>query len=107
MKDELTKNSELLDAETDEEMDNPYADEWLYEMTDYLGQPVSVPESLVDTFLKQQEELKAKYGDKMSPEMEEAMARSRELSKGIADGLYEELVAAGLIKPELLKDEQK
>ena len=67
MKDELTKNSELLDAETDEEMDDPYADEWLYEMTDYLGQPVSVPESLVDTFLKQQEELKAKYGDKMSP----------------------------------------
>ena len=107
MKDELTKNSELLDAETDEEMDDPYADEWLYEMTDYLGQPVSVPESLVDTFLKQQEELKAKYGDKMSPEMEAAMARSRELSKGIADGLYEELVAAGLIKPELLKDEQK
>ena len=98
MKDELTKNSELLDAETDE---------WLYEMTDYLGQPVSVPESLVDTFLKQQEELKAKYGGKMSPEMEEATARSRELSKGIADGLYEELVAAGLIKPELLKDEQK
>ena len=60
MKDELTKNSELLDAETDEEMDDPYADEWLYEMTDYLGQPVSVPESLVDTFLKQQEELKGK-----------------------------------------------
>ena len=83
MKDELTKNSELLDAETDEEMDeemdDPYADEWLYEMTDYLGQPVSVPESLVDTFLKQQEELKAKYGDKMSPEMEAEMAESRAL----------------------------
>ena len=103
MKDERTKNSELLDEETND----PFADEWLYEVTDYLGQPVSVPESLVDDFLKEQEELKAKYGDKMSPEMEAAMARSRELSKGIADGLYEELVAAGLIKPELLKDEQK
>lgn len=91
MKDELTKNSELLDAETDEEMDDPYADEWLYEMTDYLGQPVSVPESLVDTFLKQQEELKAKYGDKMSPEMEEAMARSRELWEKVPDEELENL----------------
>ena len=91
MKDELTKNSELLDAETDEEMDDPYADEWLYEMTDYLGQPVSVPESLVDTFLKQQEELKAKYGDKMSPEMEEAMARSRELWEEVPDEELENL----------------
>lgn len=91
MKDELTKNSELLDAETDEEMDDPYADEWLYEMTDYLGQPVSVPESLVETFLKQQEELKAKYGDKMSPEMEEAMARSRELWEKVPDEELENL----------------
>ena len=91
MKEELTKNSELLDAETDEEMDDPYADEWLYEMTDYLGQPVSVPESLVDTFLKQQEELKAKYGDKMSPEMEEAMARSRELWEKVPDEELENL----------------
>lgn len=91
MKDELTKNSELLDAETDEKMDDPYADEWLYEMTDYLGQPVSVPESLVDTFLKQQEELKAKYGDKMSPEMEEAMARSRELWEKVPDEELENL----------------
>lgn len=91
MKDELTKNSELLDAETDEERDDPYADEWLYEMTDYLGQPVSVPESLVDTFLKQQEELKAKYGDKMSPEMEEAMARSRELWEKVPDEELENL----------------
>lgn len=91
MKDELTKNSELLDAETDEEMDDPYADEWLYEMTDYLGQPVSVPESLVDTFLKQQEELKAKYGDKMSPEMEEAMTRSRELWEKVPDEELENL----------------
>ena len=91
MKDELTKNSELLDAETDEEMDDPYADEWLYEMTDYLGQPVSVPESLVDTFLKQQEELKAKYGDKMSPEMEEAMARSRDLWEKVPDEELENL----------------
>ena len=91
MKDELTKNSELLDAETDEMMDDPYADEWLYEMTDYLGQPVSVPESLVDTFLKQQEELKAKYGDKMSPEMEEAMARSRELWEKVPDEELENL----------------
>ena len=101
MKDELTKNSELLDAETDEEMDDPYADEWLYEMTDYLGQPVSVPESLVDTFLKQQEELKAKYGDKMSPEMEEAMARSRELSKGLGKKFRASLIKRGLIKDEL------
>ena len=100
MKDELTKNSELLDAETDEEMDDPYADEWLYEMTDYLGQPVSVPESLVDTFLKQQEELKAKYGDKMSPEMEEAMARSRELTKGMGERFREMAIQAGLLKPE-------
>ena len=91
MKDELTKNSELLDAEMDEEMDDPYADEWLYEMTDYLGQPVSVPESLVETFLKQQEELKAKYGDKMSPEMEEAMARSRELWEKVPDEELENL----------------
>ena len=91
MKDELTKNSELLDAETDEEMDDPYADEWLYEMTDYLGQPVSVPESLVETFLKQQEELKAKYGDKMSPEMEEAMARSRDLWEKVPDEELENL----------------
>lgn len=91
MKDELTKNSELLDAETDEEMDDPYADEWLYEMTDYLGQPVSVPESLVETFLKQQEELKAKYGDKMSPEMEAAMARSRELWEKVPDEELENL----------------
>lgn len=97
MKDELTKNSELLDAETDEEMDDPYADEWLYEMTDYLGQPVSVPESLVDTFLKQQEELKAKYGDKMSPEMEEAQL-SKEESKKMADDLHAAFVKAGLIK---------
>lgn len=102
MKDELTKNSELLDAETDEEMGNPYADEWLYEMTDYLGQPVSVPESLVDTFLKQQEELKAKYGDKMSPEMEAAMAKSRELTKGMG-----EKFRASLVKRGLIKDEQK
>ena len=100
MKDELTKNSELLDAETDKEMDDPYADEWLYEMTDYLGQPVSVPESLVDTFLKQQEELKAKYGDKMSPEMEEAMARSRELTKGMGAEFREMAIRAGLIKDE-------
>ena len=91
MKDELIKNSELLDAETDEELDDPYADEWLYEMTDYLGQPVSVPESLVETFLKQQEELKAKYGDKMSPEMEEAMARSRELWEKVPDEELENL----------------
>ena len=91
MKDELTKNSELLDAETEEEMDDPYADEWLYEMTDYLGQPVSVPESLVDTFLKQQEELKAKYGDKMSLEMEEAMAISRELWEKLPDEELENL----------------
>ena len=91
MKDELTKNSELLDAETDEEMDDPYADEWLYEMTDYLGQPVSVPESLVETFLKQQEELKAKYGDKMSPEMEEAMAESRALWEKVPDEELENL----------------
>lgn len=100
MKDELTKNSELLDAETDEEMDDPYADEWLYEMTDYLGQPVSVPESLVDDFLKEQEELKAKYGDKMSPEMEAAMARSRELTKGMGKEFREMAIRAGLIKDE-------
>ena len=91
MKDELTKNSELLDAEMDEEMDDPYADEWLYEMTDYLGQPVSVPESLVDTFLKQQEELKAKYGDKMSPEMEAEMAESRALWEKVPDEELENL----------------
>lgn len=74
MKDELNRD-ELMSMEPDEEMDDPFADEWMCEVTDYLGQPVSVPESLVGAFLKQQEELKAKYGDKMSPEMEAAMAR--------------------------------
>lgn len=98
MKDELNKNSELLNAETDD----PNAEEWTYELTDYLGQPVSVPESLVDDFLKEQEELKAKYGDKMSPEMEAAMARSRELTKGLG-----EKFRAGLVKRGLIKDEQK
>lgn len=99
MKDELNRD-ELMSMEPDEEMDDPFADELMYEMTDYLGQPVSVPESLVGTFLKQQEELKAKYGDKMSPEMEAAMARSRELSKGISEGLREDLIRAGLIKDD-------
>ena len=90
MKDELNRD-ELMSMEPDEEMDDPFADEWMYEMTDYLGQPVSVPESLVGTFLKQQEELKAKYGDKMSPEMEEAMARSRELWEKVPDEELENL----------------
>ena len=98
MKDEQIRNSEMLD----EEMDDPYADEWLCEVTDYLGQPVSLPESLVDDFLKEQEALKAKYGDKMSPEMEAAMARSRALSKGMG-----EKFRASLLKRGLIKDEQK
>lgn len=101
MKDELNRD-ELMsmetDEETDEEMDDPFADEWMCEVTDYLGQPVSVPESLVGTFLKQQEELKAKYGDKMSPEMEEAMERSREATKGAGERFREAFIKAGLIK---------
>ena len=99
MKDELNRD-ELMSMEPDEEMDDPFADEWMCEVTDYLGQPMSIPESLVGTFLKQQEELKAKYGDKMSPEMEEAMVRSRELTKGISTGLREDLIRAGLIKDD-------
>ncbi len=46
---------------------------------------------------KQQEELKAKYGDKMSPEMEEAQL-SKEESKKMADDLHAAFVKAGLIK---------
>jgi len=80
-------------------MDDPFADEWMCEMTDYLGQPVSIPESLVETFLKQQEELKAKYGDRMSPEMEEAQLSKAE-SKKMADDLHAAFVKAGLIKDE-------
>ena len=96
MKDELNRD-DLMSVEPDEEMDDPFADEWMYEMTDYLGQPVSVPESLVETFLKQQEELKAKYGDKMSPEMEEARL-SKEESKKAAMEFREAFIKAGLIK---------
>lgn len=98
MKDELNRD-ELMSMEPDEEMDDPFADEWMCEMTDYLGQPVSIPESLVETFLKQQEELKAKYGDRMSPEMEEAQLSKAE-SKKMADGLHAAFVKAGLIKDE-------
>ena len=47
MKDELTKNSELLDAETDEEMDG-----YVWDYSDYpecTGKPAAVETTAVET----------------------------------------------------------